>query len=66
MRNKQVFELLANGNLNNITTGNDKIYQGAVGVTEYYLKIIENGEQWRPTDIVFINLILTDKPPKPL
>ena len=63
MRSKIEIELKANGTLEEITQGEDKIFQGAVGVTEYHLSIadgITGDYNWRPTDIVYMSLKRND------
>lgn len=63
MRSKIEIELKANGTLLDITQGEDKIFQGAVGVTEYHLSVasgITGDYNWRPTDIVYMSLKRND------
>ncbi len=50
---KSIIELkiLANGNLVDITTNANKIYEGAIATTEYHLTV-EN--DWRATDLVWL------------
>ena len=52
------FAYLPNGNLSDETTNGDKLFQGAVGVNEYFIhmdKTVPKPEQWRDGDLVFIS-----------
>ncbi len=63
MQSKIIFVLKANGNLEQVITDTDVIYQGQVGTVEYRLEMSPDtpvDEAWKPSDVVFLALTRPD------
>lgn len=62
MQSKILFRYHPNGNLEQVVTNTDKIYQGQVGTVDYRIEMVDpaDSDSWRATDVVLIVLTRPD------